>query len=97
MENNELALLRSKLKSGEYDGADIMAAWIAIDELLTHRATAMEWKWVPMQPTEAMLRAASSGEVHTADVQSGIRRRERTARQYRAMLAAAPAPDDQHA
>ncbi len=29
-----LQALRTKLKSGEYDGGDIMAAWIAIDVLI---------------------------------------------------------------
>lgn len=33
----DLSALRVKLKSGEYDGADIMAAWIAIDELIARR------------------------------------------------------------
>lgn len=35
-----LRLLRTKLKSGEYDGADIMQAWIAIDELIALATTA---------------------------------------------------------
>jgi hypothetical protein len=35
MRNKEdLKLLRAKLKSGEYDGSDIMQAWIAVDELM---------------------------------------------------------------
>ena len=38
MDNNELQLLRTKLKNGEYDGVDIMHAWMAIDELLEARA-----------------------------------------------------------
>jgi hypothetical protein len=33
MDDNELQFLRTKLKTGEYDGADIMHAWLAIDEL----------------------------------------------------------------
>lgn len=37
MDNNELQFLRTKLKNGEYDGADIMHAWLAIDELLKAR------------------------------------------------------------
>lgn len=31
---DDLEFLRNKLKSGEYDGADIMQAWIAIEELI---------------------------------------------------------------
>ena len=34
MSNDELKLLRAKLKSGEYDGVDIMHAWMVLDELL---------------------------------------------------------------
>ena len=41
---SELGLLRSKLKSGDYDGADIMQAWIAIDELERLRAHVAEVK-----------------------------------------------------
>ena len=37
MDNSELQFLRTKLKIGEYDGADIMNAWLAIDELLNLR------------------------------------------------------------
>lgn len=37
-EMSELDALRARLKQGEYDGADIMAAWIAIDELQSLRA-----------------------------------------------------------
>lgn len=33
----ELRLLRTKLKTGEYDGKDIMDAWIALDELILLR------------------------------------------------------------
>lgn len=33
MSDEELLFLREKLKSGEYDGADIMQAWAAIDKL----------------------------------------------------------------
>ena len=33
LDDGELAFLRTKLKNGEYDGADIMHAWLAIDEL----------------------------------------------------------------
>ena len=32
-----LSVLRSNLKSGEYDGVDIMKAWLAIDELIELR------------------------------------------------------------
>lgn len=31
----DLLELKTRLKSGEYDGVDIMHAWIAIDELIT--------------------------------------------------------------
>lgn len=34
MTNDELKLLRAKLKCGEYDGVDIMHAWMVLDELL---------------------------------------------------------------
>ena len=33
LDDADLAFLRTKLKNGEYDGADIMHAWLAIDEL----------------------------------------------------------------
>lgn len=36
--DEELAFLRTKLKSGEYDGTDIMYAWLVIDELRELRA-----------------------------------------------------------
>lgn len=36
----ELQFLRTKLKTGEYDGVDIMQAWLAIDELMALR----EWQ-----------------------------------------------------
>ena len=38
MDNGELEVLRTKLKCGEYDGADIMLARIAINELIELRA-----------------------------------------------------------
>jgi len=34
MNKDELLFLRNKLKSGEYDGTDIMQAWLAIDRLI---------------------------------------------------------------
>lgn len=34
---NDLIFLRQRLKSGEYDGVDIMLAWMAIDELIELR------------------------------------------------------------
>ena len=54
-----------------------------------------DYKRVPVEPTDEMIIAASAGEVHTADVQSAIRRRALTIRRYKAMLAAAPKPDDE--
>lgn len=36
--NDELKVLRLRLKQGEYDGVDIMHAWFALAELLNHRA-----------------------------------------------------------
>ena len=33
----DLRQVRNNLKTGNYDGTDIMAAWIAIDELLVLR------------------------------------------------------------
>lgn len=38
LNDDELNLLRMKLKQGDYDGADIMHTWLAIDELLELRA-----------------------------------------------------------
>jgi hypothetical protein len=38
LDDDGLAFLRTKLKNGEYDGADIMHAWLAIDELRELRA-----------------------------------------------------------
>jgi hypothetical protein len=38
MDDNELQFLRTRLKIGEYDGSDIMRAWLAIDELRELRA-----------------------------------------------------------
>jgi len=40
MENDELKLLKMKLKQGDYNGVDIMQAWLAIDELIELR----EWR-----------------------------------------------------
>ena len=40
LDNDELKHLRRMLKSGEYDGADLMRAWLAIDELIELR----EWR-----------------------------------------------------
>lgn len=37
MTSEQLQVLRMRLKSGEYDGAHIMQAWIAIDELIEAR------------------------------------------------------------
>lgn len=37
MEEEDLNLLKEKLKQGDYDGTDIMKAWIAIDELIELR------------------------------------------------------------
>ena len=42
MNNSDLKFLRAKLKAGEYDGADIMRAWIAIDELSEQLARASD-------------------------------------------------------
>ncbi|HQM86706.1 MAG TPA: hypothetical protein PLC01_02520 [Methylotenera sp.] len=36
--DDELKYLKMQLKHGEYDGLDIMQAWLAIDELLELRA-----------------------------------------------------------
>jgi len=33
LDYRELAFLHTKLKNGEYDGEDIMHAWLAVDEL----------------------------------------------------------------
>ena len=37
METEDLQLLSEKLKQGDYDGTDIMKAWIAVDELIELR------------------------------------------------------------
>ncbi len=42
MQSDDLNLLRLKLKSGEYDGADVMRAWIAIEELVRARRVLAE-------------------------------------------------------
>lgn len=42
LEIEGLELLRIKLKQGDYDGVDIMQAWIAIDELIKRRVYAAE-------------------------------------------------------
>lgn len=39
MDTIELKYLVTKLKTGEYDGSDIMHAWIAIEELIAIRET----------------------------------------------------------
>ena len=36
--DDELKYLKMQLKHGEYDGLDIMQAWLAIDELLELRS-----------------------------------------------------------
>ena len=38
LDDEELAGLRIRLKSGEYDGVDVMHAWLAVDELRELRA-----------------------------------------------------------
>lgn len=38
LDDVSLKILRMKLKQGDYDGADIMRAWLAIDELIELRA-----------------------------------------------------------
>jgi hypothetical protein len=38
MTTDNLNFVRIRLKNGEYDGSDIMAAWLAIDELHKLRA-----------------------------------------------------------
>ena len=38
LNDEELKLLRMNLKQGDYNGVDIMHAWLAIDELLELRA-----------------------------------------------------------
>lgn len=48
MTDNDLTLLRHKLKQGDYDGADIMATWIAIDELLQLRAEVVRLRGKPI-------------------------------------------------
>jgi hypothetical protein len=42
LDDEELAGLRIRLKSGDYDGVDIMHAWLAVDELRELRA------WIDM-------------------------------------------------
>jgi len=37
MDVEQLEFLITKLRSGEYDGADVMAAWIAVEELVELR------------------------------------------------------------
>ena len=39
----ELRALRVRLKSGEYDGTDIMRAWLAIDRLLDELERECVW------------------------------------------------------
>lgn len=48
----DLRQVRNNLKTGNYDGTDIMAAWIAIDELLVLREHRCE---VGMEDPDAML------------------------------------------
>tara|TARA_R110000772_G_scaffold262274_1_gene381278 strand:+ start:109 stop:291 length:183 start_codon:yes stop_codon:yes gene_type:complete len=38
----DLKYLRTKLKCGEYDGTDIMQAWIAIDQLILMQTCSIE-------------------------------------------------------
>lgn len=38
MDTRTLDEVRNNLKSGEYDGVDVMRAWLSIDELFTLRA-----------------------------------------------------------
>jgi hypothetical protein len=53
---NELAGVRARLKSGDYDGADVMRAWLAIDKLLAQqsavhpRSTHRVWRGDDWQP-----------------------------------------------
>jgi hypothetical protein len=53
MDTEGLQALRTKLKTGDYDGADIMRAWLAIDELLAMRSGLHDLlSWFPGAPTE---------------------------------------------
>ena len=44
MDDSELEHLRVKLKSGEYDGVDIMRAWLALDEARSMRKDAERYR-----------------------------------------------------
>lgn len=46
MTNDELMHLRRRLKSGEYDGVDIMSVWLALDELVEVRKDAERYRWL---------------------------------------------------
>jgi hypothetical protein len=46
MTDADLQAVRTRLKTGEYDGTDIMRAWIAIDELLLARKDAERYRWL---------------------------------------------------
>ena len=45
MDDSELEHLRVKLKSGEYDGVDIMRAWLALDEARSMRKDAERYRY----------------------------------------------------
>lgn len=57
MTDDELKALRSRLKSGEYDGTDIMSAWLALDDLIAER------KRSPALPPSPSPKGASMSEV----------------------------------
>ena len=42
MKKEDLEYLCNKLRSGEYDGKDIMRSWIAIEELMKDRQVMLE-------------------------------------------------------
>ena len=52
MTNDELKVLRMRLKSGEYDGTHIMQAWVAIDELIVAKTKLKELENVMIENNE---------------------------------------------
>jgi len=85
MDKKELKALRVRLKTGEYDGADIMQAWIAIDDLIS--ILDGDAVVVPREPTEEMLQIGGDvfAKLDGTDHQTFC---ENAAEIYEAMIAA---------
>lgn len=69
LDSDELNHLRIKLKNGEYDGVDLMHAWLAIDELIDARKTLCKAKSAYVELTNSVSFADNGEAAYVADQQ----------------------------